>query len=127
MEKETIKNLLRENSKNLNEDAENSRIKATVTHGDESEDDKSKGDDKILQLLNNDIINHAAVVRKMTGEEWVGNSEATNRSKFRKKLKKLNNDDGSPYSFDEDEVGQIEKILMGLSSTINHTIGRQGK
>jgi hypothetical protein len=77
--------------------------------------------------MSNDVINHAAVVRKMSGESWTGNSEATNRSKFRKKLNKTTNDEGSSYSFDDDDISQIEKTLMGLSSTITNTIGRQGK
>jgi hypothetical protein len=95
------------------------------TKSDDSVEDKKI--DNISTLLSNDIINHAAIVRKMTGEDWVGNSEATNRSKFRKKFNKLSNDEGSMYSFDDEEVSQIEKILMNLSSTITSTIGNQGK
>mgnify|MGYP000724558478 CR=1 FL=1 len=92
-----------------------------------SAETKKADEDKIINLLKNDIINHAAVVRKMTGSEWTDNSEATNRSKFRKKLNKMTNDEGSVYSFDEDEISQIEKVLMNLSSSITNTIGRQGK
>lgn len=120
MEKDKIKNILREYGVKPH--------KSGVQKTDDSGDSEKKKSDKITSLLtNNDIINHAAVVRQMTGEEWTDNSEATNRSKFRKKLNKTTSDDGGQYSFDDDEIGQIEKILMGLSSTITNTIGRQGK
>lgn len=120
MDKEKIKNILRESGVKQH----HAPVQKPKTSAEASAENNS---DKISKLLGNDIINHAAVVRKMTGEEWVGNSEATNRSKFRKKLNKMTNDEGGSYAFNDDEVGQIEKILMGLSSTINNTIGRQGK
>ena len=124
--KEDIKNLLRENTI---EEAGVKPHQAPVQSAKSSDDAaKENKTEKITKLLiGNDVINHAAVVRKMTGEDWTGNSEATNRSKFRKKLNKITNDEGGSYSFDEDEIGQIEKTLMGLSSTITNTIGRQGK
>tara|TARA_R110000851_G_scaffold11678_3_gene40832 strand:+ start:90 stop:464 length:375 start_codon:yes stop_codon:yes gene_type:complete len=124
MKKKEIKKILRENTINLKEVGK--QPKEVINNTTKEEDTENK-DDKILKLLNNDVINHAAVVRKMTGEEWIDNSEATNRSKFRKKLNKFSNDEGSNYFFDEDEVGQIEKILMSLSSTIDNAIGRQGR
>ena len=119
MKKKEIKKILRENTINLKEVGK--QPKEVINNTTKEEDTENK-DDKILKLLNNDVINHAAVVRKMTGEEWIDNSEATNRSKFRKKLNKFSNDEGSNYFFDEDEVGQIEKILMSLSSTIDNAI-----
>jgi len=126
MKKEDIKNMLRENTiEEYGIKSHQSPIQKVKSSGDAAKENKTE---KITKLLvGNDVINHAAVVRKMTGEDWTGNSEATNRSKFRKKLNKLTNDEGGAYSFNEDEVGQIEKILMGLSSTITNTIGRQGK
>lgn len=123
MKKDKIKKVLRES-------AFPNKIQTEAKESDKAENSKgSKEDvtDNVTKLLDNDIINHAAIVRKMTGEDWTGNSEATNRSKFRKKVNKLTNDEGSVYSFDEDEISQIEKILMNLSSTITSTIGRQGK
>lgn len=120
MKKSEIKILLRERGVKQHQEP----VKTVKTTTDSAEENKTE---KITKLLNNDVINHAAIVRKMTGEDWVGNSEATNRSKFRKKLNKLTNDEGGAYSFNEDEVTQIEKILMGLSSTITNTIGKQGK
>ena len=121
MEKDKIKNILREYGVKPHQ----SGVEKTKSSEESSSEQKN---DKIIKLLsNNDIINHAAVVRKMTGEEWTGNSEATNRSKFRKKLNQMTNDGGGKYAFDEDEIAQIGKILMGLSSTITNTIGRQGK
>lgn len=127
MKKREIKDILRENVIGLEEAGHAPHVKGAVRAKDSETTSKENLDDKVTKLLSNDIINHAAVVRKMTGEEWVGNSEATNRSKFRKKLNRMTNDDGGTYTFDEDEVGQIEKILMGLSSTISNTIGRQGR
>ena len=119
--KDKIKKILRERGVKPHQ--------SQVQHAKSSEESKGEQKaDKITKLLgNNDIINHAAIVRRLTGDEWIDNSEATNRSKFRKKLNKMTSDDGGEYSFDEDEIGQIEKILMGLSSTITNTIGRQGK
>lgn len=127
MKKKEIKKLLRENSIDLNELNNSSTVKRAVKTSNNDEKEEVE-DSKIISLLKNDIINHAAVVRKLVGDEWSNNSEATNRSKFRKKLNKLSNDEGEGmYSFDEDEIGQIEKILMGLSSTITNSLGRQGK
>lgn len=121
MDKKDIKKLLRETA-NVNE------VKPTIKAKDADSAEKEAAEDKIANLLqNNDIINHAAIARSMTGQEWTDNTEATNRSKFRKKLNKLSSEEGSTYSFDDDEVAQIEKILMGISSKINNSIGRQGK
>ena len=131
MKKKEIKKILRENIVELDEANSNTKIKSTKKivqdkDSDESEDQR-KGDTVSNLLKNNDIINHAAVVRRMTGQEWVDNSEATNRSKFRKKLNRMTNDEGGAYSFDEDEISEIEKVLMSLSSTISTTIGKQGR
>ena len=121
MDKNKIKNILRESGVKQHQ----APVQKAKTSSEAAAENKT---DKITKLLSgNDIINHAAVVRKMTGDDWTGNSEATNRSKFRKKLNKMTNDEGGMYSFNDDEIGQIEKILMGLSSTITNTIGRQGK
>jgi len=120
MDKDKIKNILRERGVRPNQGG----VQKAKSSSEAAAENKT---DKITKLLGNDIINHAAVVRNLTGEEWTDNSEATNRSKFRKKLNKMTNDEGGSYSFNDDEIGQIEKILMGLSSTISNTIGRQGR
>lgn len=126
MEKNKIKELLREDI--LNEGGGNSphinKPKEIRSSDKEANDNKY---DKIVKLLDNDIFNHAAICRRMKGPTWAGKDEATNRSLFRKKLKKEKNDDGTPYEFDAEDIGDIQKIMMGVSSTINHSIGRQGK
>jgi len=120
MKKEIIKNLLRESGNNPH-------IKHVEIANKAEDEEHEEKYDKISNLLGNDIFNHAAIVRKLSGEKWKGNSEATNRSLFRKKLNKEPNEDGSVYEFDDETLSDIQKILMGLSSTINHKIGRQGK
>lgn len=78
--------------------------------------------DKIAALLNNPIVNTAAICELVLGDK-----EATNRSLFRKKLNREANDSGSTYSFDEDELLKIQNALMNFSTTIRKSIGRQGK
>jgi Na+-transporting NADH:ubiquinone oxidoreductase subunit NqrF len=119
MKKTDIKNLLRERG--------TPHLQHVVKPKSSDNEAKSNDYDKVVKLLNNDIFNHAAIVRQLKGEPWAGNTEATNRSLFRKKLKKMTNDEGGEYSFDEETLSDIQKILMGVSSTINHSIGRQGK
>lgn len=118
MDKKDIKNILRERANTPHV----KHVKA-VKNDEADENDY----DKITSLLDNDIINHAAVVRQLKNKPWAGNTEATNRSLFRKKLKKLPNDDGGEYTFSEETVSNLQKILMNLSSTINHSIGRKGQ
>jgi hypothetical protein len=99
-----------------------------VVKPQDSEDKAKSNDyDKVVKLLSNDIFNHAAIVRQLTGEPWANGDEATNRSLFRKKLKKMNNDQGGEYSFSPETLSDIQKILMGVSSKITNSIGRQGK
>jgi Na+-transporting NADH:ubiquinone oxidoreductase subunit NqrF len=119
MEKKEIQKLLRER--------QTPHLQHVVQTKGTDDEAKDKDYDKVAKLLNNDIFNHAAIVRQLRGEPWAGNTEATNRSLFRKKLKKLNNDEGAEYSFSPETLSDIQKILMGVSSTINHSIGRQGK
>ena len=126
MEKNKIKKILREISVGLSE-APNPHIQHAVKPKSNDEAAKDNDYEKVVKLLDNDLINHAAIVRRMKGEEWSNNSEATNRSKFSKKVKKMQNDEGGTYMFDEDELGQIQKVLMNFSSTINHSLGRQGR
>ena len=127
MEKSEIKKILRETTVGIEEkSAPNRHIQQAVKTKSNTDNAKANEHEKLVKLLDNDLINHAAVGRRMKGEEWGGNSEATNRSKFRKKVKQMTNDEGGTYSFNEDELGQIQKILMSFASTISHSIGRQG-
>lgn len=126
MEKNKIKQILRETTVGLSE-APNPHVQHAVKPKSNDDSVKDNEYEKVVKLLDNDLINHAAIVRRMKGQEWSDNSEATNRSKFRKKVKKMTNDEGGTYLFDEDELGQIQKILMNFSSTISHSIGREGK
>lgn len=119
MDKKDIKKMLQER--------QSPHIKTAVQTKSADEDSKSNDYDKVVKLLNNDIINHAAIVRNLKGEPWAGNTEATNRSLFRKKLKKMSNDEGGEYAFSEETLSDIQKVLMNLSSSINHSLGRQGK
>jgi hypothetical protein len=119
MEKKDIKNLLRESGKTPH-------LQHVVSTQDTDDKAKSNDYDKVVKLLDNDIFNHAAIVRRLKGDTWSGD-EATNRSLFRKKLKKMNNDEGGAYSFTPETLSDIQKILMGAASDINHSIGRQGK
>jgi len=128
MEKSEIKKVLRENTMGLEEKSAPSKhinhAIRTKTNDDAVKDNEYE---KIVKLLDNDLINHAAIGRRMKGPEWSDNSEATNRSKFRKKVKRMQNDEGGTYLFNEDELAQVQKILMNFSSTISHSIGREGK
>jgi len=120
MKKTDIKNLLRESGKTPH-------LQHVVKPQSPEEKSKSNDYDKVVKLLNNDIFNHAAIVRQLTGDPWDGSDEATNRSLFRKKLKKMNNDQGGEYSFSPETLSDIQKILMGVSSKISNSLGRQGK
>lgn len=80
-------------------------------------DDKSEVSskyEKVKDLLANNIFNHAGVIERLWGE-----ADATNRSLFRKKLEQELNDNGTPYSFDDNEVSRIISILMDTSKQIN--------
>ena len=126
MKKNEIKKILRENTHKISEES-NPKIKQAVKTTTKDSGAKDNEYDKVAKLLDNDLINHAAIVRRMKGSDWNDNTEATNRSKFRKKLKKMTNDDGGTYKFDDDELGQVQKILMNFSSVITHSLGKQGK
>jgi hypothetical protein len=126
MEKNKIIKYLREEI-NLDEAGKTPHIQHAIKPKTNDTISKDIEYDKIVKLLNNEIFNHAAIVRQLKGEPWAGNTEATNRSLFRKKLNKLNNDEGGTYSFSDETVADIQKILMNVSSTISHSIGRQGK
>jgi len=78
---------------------------------------------KIKTLLDNDIFNHAAIMRQLG---W-GGKDSTNRSLFRKKLYREPNDGGSEHEFDDDDLSKITDILMNTSLLIKKNVGRSGK
>lgn len=125
MDKKDIKKILRSGA--INEAGKHPHItgvKGAKTTDDEQDENKQ---DKLAKLLSNDIYNHAAIIRQLHGEPWEGNDEATNRSLFRKQLKREKNDEGGQYEFSDQTIGDVQKILMNTASTINHSLGRQGK
>jgi hypothetical protein len=82
----------------------------------DSEDLKAKHK-RVEALLSNNVFNHAGVIEKL----W-GDSEASNRSLFRKKLHRELNDNGVPYEFDDKELSKILNIMMGASAAITKSI-----
>lgn len=119
MDKKEIKSLLRER--------QSPHIKTAVKTPSGDNEAKSNDYDKVVKLLDNEIFNHAAIVRQLKGKPWGDNTEATNRSLFRKKLNKEKNDEGSEYQFSEETMSDVQKILMNVSSSITNSLGRQGK
>jgi hypothetical protein len=98
--------------------------KPKLPNGEEGEPkSKDKGDlkakhDRIKGLLGNNVFNHAGVIEKL----W-GDSEASNRSLFRKKLNRELNDNGVPYEFDDEELSKIANILMDTSKQVTKKLG----
>jgi hypothetical protein len=96
------------------------------SNGEEGEEDKSGETsgkyERIRNLLSNNIFNHAGVMEKL----W-GDSGATNRSLFRKKLNRLKSDQGGTYEFDEDEISKIVNILMDTQKEIRSAVGKKKK
>jgi hypothetical protein len=86
----------------------------------EDESEISSKYEKVKDLLANNIFNHAGVIERLWGE-----ADATNRSLFRKKLEQELNDNGTPYSFDDDEVSKIISILMDTSKQINKKFSKK--
>lgn len=106
-----IKKALRENF-HLNEKEEGS---------EESSESKSGRYERINGLLNNNVFNHAGIIEKLWGE-----ANATKRSLFRKKLKRMENSEGGTYEFSDDELSRIISILMDTSKDIKKAVGRSG-
>ena len=79
-------------------------------------EDNNNGDEvsglykRVQGKLENDLFNHAAVMRRLN---WEGD-ENTNRSLFEKKLKRAKNDAGGIYEFTKEE---LEKILSIIDSS----------
>ena len=63
------------------------------------------------KLVGSDIINHSAVMRRMKGIGSWGQSDATERSLFEKKLKRKKNEEGGTYRFTKQEAQKIKDVL----------------
>lgn len=75
---------------------------------------------RVKSLLENPIFNHAGIIERL----W-GDSDATNRSLFRKKLNMELNDNDTPYTFDDEDLGKIISILMDTSKKITKSFGKK--
>lgn len=86
-----------------------------------SSDNKQAGNyENIRSALDNELINHAAVIRGL----W-GDSDATKRSEFRKKLS--TDPENSAYSFTEEEIGKIETILTTFRDDLGGELTKEKK
>ena len=79
----------------------------------EASEKKSPQRDRVYNILNKDIFNHAAIIRDL----W-GNSDGKNRSLFRKKLERESKSGGEAYDFTDSEINKISSILIDASSQI---------
>ncbi len=92
---------------------------------DKEDDNKLENDDYdelTNMLIDNDIFNWAAIARRLKGEPWDGNTDATNRSLFGKKLKREKSPEGDEYKFSDDTLSQIRSIMNSLATSINSTV-----
>ena len=81
----------------------------------ENKDDNSKNVDKeklntVLNWLNDDTVNQAAIAYELEGAE-TEEEKASARSIFYKKAKGEKNDNGVPYKFDNRELNTISSIM----------------
>jgi hypothetical protein len=108
MDKGTIKKILREfvESKILTEKRDYYSIKKTK----KKKRDKIDKDYASIQnkLIDSDILTQAGVMQA-AGLGDAGN--ATDRSLFSKKLRKVKNDEGGMYKFNDDELSRISKVV----------------
>lgn len=102
MEKDKIRQLLREASKEKKE----------------KEASPSAQYKRIYNLLQNNIFNHADIVEKLWGDK-----NATNRSLFRKKLNRERTESGKTHQFTDEELSKIGLILMDTSAKIKKNLG----
>lgn len=102
------------NKKNIKEILRGSNV---IKEAEDSQKPSASEYERVENLLNADIINHSAVIRKL----W-GTSNATNRSLFGKKLKRENNDSGGQYSFDKEEISKIMSFMMNFSNQIKTSL-----
>lgn len=114
----------------LREAADDETPKATsnsVTPDDDvrktSKDEPNKLYGTVKNLLEDDIINHSAVIRRL----W-GNDDATNRSLFRKKLEQEKAQDSeSTYEFTVKELQEILTILHSVGKKMSSAIVNKSK
>lgn len=110
---EKIKRLLRESSDGDNSEYEEAPDK-------EKDVDLTSKHKRVKSLLDNPVFNHAGIIERL----W-GDSEATNRSLFRKKLNMELNDNDTPYTFDDEDLSKIISILMDTSKKINKGLNKR--
>lgn len=103
--KQNIKKQLRVLSENTDKETEEKR-------------DTDVSYEKIVNLLQDPIINHSAVIRTMAHDPWNNSSDDTNRSLFKKKVDRAKNDEGSEYRFNEEDLAAIKKTLTTASTSI---------
>lgn len=127
--KENIKNLLRESfvikedspkegpSPSSKDNTKNKTAKEIEARERKDSLDVTSKHDTVKSLLDNEIINHAGVIFKLWGDK-----EASNRSLFRKKLNRELNDNGTPYTFDDEELVDIISILTDTSRKIDKAV-----
>lgn len=96
MEKSKIKAILREN------------ILKSLGEAEQNSDNHKKNYDIVQKKLANTILKQSQVMAAAN----LGNADsATDRSLFSKKLRRDTNDQGGRYSFDDNELAAIMKIL----------------
>lgn len=96
------------------------KIKQLLRESSEEKTPTSVQYKRIYALLQNNIFNHAEIVEKLWGDK-----DATNRSKFRKKLNQETSDSGARYEFSDEELSKIALILMDTSADIKKKLGEK--
>ena len=117
--KKNIKNILREGI--APSDGIDNKLKPNpdtpmeeAEKGSDSGDDNASDEDYVEisnKLLRNDIINHSAIMRRMSGVGNWGQADDNERGLFEKKLKRNKNDGGGTYRFTRQEAQKIKDIL----------------
>ena len=112
------------------------KLAESLNEADEDEEDKKGPDetdgeysesesityDSIKLALENELINHAAVIRAL----W-GDSDATNRSLFKKKVDGAESESGSKYRVSETELGKITSILTTFRDDLGGALERKNE
>lgn len=96
-------------------ESDNKETKSSDNASDNASDKTSVQYGRVQTLLKNPIWNHAAIIKKLWGKKT-----ATERSLFRKKLNRMDNDSGSKYEFTEEEISEILSILSNAASAVTH-------
>jgi hypothetical protein len=120
MDKDLIKKLLREFVENTLDEAKRKNTKRKKNKKKIANIDK---DYASLQnkLLDSPILTQAGVMQAA----GLGNAnDASDRSLFSKKVRKAKNDDGGIYKFNDEELGDISKVV---NNPLAFTSGRTRK